>query len=56
MNKFSDLSTEEFSKKYLGLKGSKPSDIETISFDPALAPDSVDWRDKGAVTDVKDQG
>ena len=56
MNKFADISEEEFSKMYLGLNAKIPSDIETISFDPALAPDSVDWRTKGVVTKVKDQG
>ncbi len=56
MNKFTDLSEEEFKKSYLGLNPKLPSNIEKISFDPALAPDSVDWRTKGAVTKVKDQG
>jgi len=56
LNKFSDLTKEEFKTKYTGLKISKaPRNIVTldISNDP---PASIDWRTKGIVNKVKDQG
>jgi len=57
MNKFGDLSSKEFSKLYKGLAfaratiNSKPAD----SLHPSI-PASVDWRTKGAVTGIKNQG
>jgi len=56
MNKFGDLTNEEFKRFYLGLKGAKahPTKAPTAA-DPSL-PSAWDWRDKGAVTPVKDQG
>jgi len=57
INKFADLTTEEFTRYYLGLN--MPSQLPTTkpptSPNPAL-PASFDWRDKGAVTPIKDQG
>eukprot|EP01121_Diplochlamys_sp_Union-15-3_P013165 TRINITY_DN404_c0_g1_i7.p1 TRINITY_DN404_c0_g1~~TRINITY_DN404_c0_g1_i7.p1 ORF type:complete len:325 (-),score=72.09 TRINITY_DN404_c0_g1_i7:104-1078(-) len=57
LNAFADLTAEEFSKIYKGLT---PRDI-TISTSPVVVnvsalPDTVDWRTKGAVTGVKNQG
>ncbi|KAI8018275.1 hypothetical protein LOK49_LG04G03040 [Camellia lanceoleosa] len=64
LNKFADLSNEEYRSMYLG--GTKagtrrrPSRAKiTDRYAPRLneaLPDSVDWRKEGAVVQVKDQG
>ncbi|CAA0834911.1 Xylem cysteine proteinase 2 [Striga hermonthica] len=61
LNEFADLSHEEFKKTYLGLKVDRlPNrDDSTREFkyrDFENVPKSVDWREKGAVTRVKNQG
>ncbi|KAJ0587409.1 putative actinidain [Helianthus annuus] len=63
LNKFADLSVEEYRSTYTGVKkiDSKPkvnglkSDRYAVRAGDDL-PDSVDWRTKGAVAAVKDQG
>lgn len=65
VNKFSDLTPEEFKSTYLGYKGRKTEE-NFLEFKLALAkevttdlndvPVSKDWRKLGAVTAVKDQG
>ncbi|MCL7050439.1 hypothetical protein MKW94_003755 [Papaver nudicaule] len=61
LNEFADLSHEEFKEKYLGLKISSPiprkrTESPSSPRDVADVPKSIDWRKKGAVTHVKDQG
>ncbi|XP_024392278.1 cysteine proteinase 15A [Physcomitrium patens] len=55
---FSDLTEEEFTSKYLGLK--RPSVLSSAPQAPPLPtedlPPNFDWREKGAVGPVKDQG
>jgi len=53
-NQFTDLSSEEFKALYLTLKPNETYNPKTL--DDSNTPDSVDWRNKGAVTPVKNQG
>nr|AXQ06504.1 papain-like cysteine protease [Vriesea carinata] len=60
-NRFSDLTNEEFRASYLGFRPTPRSDAPArepfrYSDDSTGAPGSVDWRSRGAVTPVKDQG
>jgi cathepsin L len=60
INKFADLTVEEFSRMYLGTKVNANTQRKETTDAAADAvtdlPASVDWRTKGAVTAVKDQG
>jgi len=56
LNEFSDLTSEEFARFYTGLLPKQTFDAETFVFNTEDLPASIDWRAKGAVTDVKNQG
>ncbi|KAK9703517.1 Cathepsin propeptide inhibitor domain (I29) [Popillia japonica] len=60
ITKFSDLTYEEFRKRHMGLRTDLVYENE-INFPQAKIPDielpdEFDWRDKGVVTEVKNQG
>jgi hypothetical protein len=63
LNKFADLSNEEYRAAYLGTRmdGKRrllggPKSARYLFKDGDDLPESVDWREKGAVAPVKDQG
>ena len=58
LNKFSDLTPEEFKAQYLKFEPSSAdrSAIEVHNSGAVSAPSKYDWRHHGAVTAVKDQG
>ena len=54
--KFSDWTSSEFKQYSKGLKPTtKPKNYNTVGYSVDV-PESFDWRDKGAVSSVKDQG
>lgn len=59
-NKFADLTNDEYRSMYLGGKMlqrvNKFTSDRFMFKDADRLPDSIDWRDKGAVAPVKDQG
>jgi len=54
INQFADLTKSEFKAKYLSpMNSTRVRNVVTL---PETLEDSADWRTKGAVTPVKDQG
>ncbi|KAK7351625.1 hypothetical protein VNO77_11209 [Canavalia gladiata] len=59
LNRFADLSNEEYRARYLGTKISKRMPKPSNRYAPRVGdnlPESIDWRRKGVVVPVKDQG
>ncbi|MED6107200.1 hypothetical protein PIB30_011770 [Stylosanthes scabra] len=63
VNRFADLTVEEFKVSLNGLKKSSwpeaPAELETTSFrheNVTDIPKTMDWRKRGVVTPIKDQG
>lgn len=58
VNQFTDLTPDEFKSLYVGgLKTEVGSyGCKSFSSSASASPSSIDWRTKGAVTSVKDQG
>ena len=63
LNRFADLTNEEYRSMYLGTRLDANRRLakgkRSLRYMPRAGeelPDSVDWRDSGAVVDVKDQG
>jgi cathepsin L len=57
MNKFGDMTSQEFKSVMNGYKaGTKSPNVPLFKSSSNDLPASVDWRDKGYVTPVKDQG
>jgi C1A family cysteine protease len=57
INEFSDLTWEEFQAGYMGWTPSDDSDLPVLLADTTRPiPNDIDWRTKGGVTNIKNQG
>lgn len=56
LNKFADLTNDEFKKQFTGFKNQPSAQKNVKVLSTADVPDSIDWREHNAVTEVKNQG
>lgn len=56
LNQFADLLDEEFEKKYLNYDNINKEFMDIVLPEDQDVPDEIDWREKGAVLRVRDQG
>ena len=62
INEWSDLTHEEWADLYLGgykhisMNINGPVSNKKFEYNLKDLPESVDWRDKGVITDIKNQG
>jgi KDEL-tailed cysteine endopeptidase len=54
VNQFADMTAEEFKERFTGFRVGSYGCSKFTSIEPT--PPRIDWREEGAVTDVKDQG